>query len=279
MIKIVTDSTCDLPAELIRQHAIQVVPVHIRFGTQVYQDRVDLDSETFYKLVNERGELPATSQPSPQDFTAAYQAVVGQTDAVLSIHLSSKLSGTYQSAVLAANAIVDKVKVHVFDSWGGSGGLGFMCLEAARMAEAGKTLDDIVRRLETIRAHMNIFFTVSNLEFARMSGRVGRLQSVLAAWLDIKPVIGVDEGLMNVVERVRSRKRALDCMIELMRNKVGEANINVAVIHAQVPEEAQALLERIRREFSCVETYWHDLALGVAVHLGPGTLGLVAYPV
>lgn len=278
MIKIVTDSTCDLPEDLIRQHAIQVVPVHIQFGAESYQDRVTIDSETFYQRINELGQLPMTSQPSPQDFAQAYQAVAGQGDTILSIQVSSKLSGTYQSAQAALQMVADQVHVRLFDSWGGSGGLGFMCLEAARMAEAGKSLDEILHRLEAIRAKMNIFFTVANLEFARMSGRIGRLQNALATMLDVKPVISVDEGEMDVIERVRSRKRALDRLIELLRSRVGQAQVNVAVIHAQAPAEAQELLDRIRREFNCAETFLHDLALGVAVHLGPGTLGLVAYP-
>lgn len=279
MIKIVTDSTCDLPADLIRQHAIQVVPVHIQFGDETYQDRVTIDAELFYRRIGELGRLPQTSQPSPQDFVQTYQSLVSQADAILSIHLSSKLSGTFHSAEMAAQLVADQIKVHVFDSWGGSGSLGFMCLEAARMIEANRTLDEVWRRLEAIRERVNIFFTVADLEFARMSGRIGRLQSVLTALLDVKPVISVEQGAMDVIERVRSRQRALDRLIELLRSRVGQARVNVAVIHAQAPQEAQALLERIRREFDCAETFVNDLALGVAVHLGPGTLGVVAYPV
>ncbi len=279
MIRIITDSTCDLPTELMQQYDIQMVPVQIRFGAETYQDRVTIDSATFYRRVEELGELPHTSQPSPQDFFEAYQELVGKADVVLSIHLTSKLSGTYQSAVIAANMIVGKIKICVFDSLAGSGGLGFMCLEAARMAEAGQPLEEIVRRLEFIRSRMNIFFTVANLQFAQMSGRVGRLQGTLATLLDIKPIIGLADGALDVVERVRSRRKSLDRLVEMVKEKVGQAQVNIAVIHAQAPEEAQALLERVRREFRCAETFVNDLALGVAVHLGPGTLGLVVYSI
>lgn len=279
MIRIVTDSTCDLPVTMLRQHAIQVVPVHIQFGTETYQDRVTIDSETFYRRISELGQLPRTSQPTPQDFAEVYESLVNQASMILSIHLSSKLSGTFQSAQVAMQMVADKIKVYVFDSWGGSGSLGFMCLETARMVEAGQPVEEILRRLEEIRARMNIFFTVASLEFARMSGRVGLLQSALASLLDVKPIIGVSEGMMTVVERVRSRRRALDRIVELVRNRVEGAAVNVAVIHAQAPQEAQALLERVRQELNCAETFVNELALGVAVHLGPGTLGVVAYPV
>lgn len=279
MIRIVTDSTCDLPVEMLRRYAIQVVPVHIQFGTETYQDRVTIDSETFYRRIGELGQLPQTSQPTPEDFAEVYKSLVNQASLVLSIHLSSKLSGTFQSAQAAMQMVADKIKVYVFDSWGGSGSLGFMCLETARMVEAGKPVEEILRRLEEIRARMNIFFTVANLEFARMSGRVGLLQSVLASLLDVKPIIGVNEGMMAVVERVRSRRRALDRIVELVRARVGQAPVNVAVIHARAPQEAQVLLERVKQELNCVETFLNELALGVAVHLGPGTLGIVAYAI
>jgi DegV family protein with EDD domain len=277
MIRIVTDSTCDLPQEFICQYAIQVVPIHIMFGAECYLDGVTIDSDAFYRRVTALGQLPQTSQPSPSDFVSVYQSLAAQADTILSIHLTSKLSGTYQSAVLAAGMVTNRV--HVFDSLAGSAGLGFMCLEAARMSEAGKTLEEIVRRLETIRARMNIFFTVADLKFAQMSGRVGRLQSTLAALLNVKPIIGLQEGTLNMVERVRSHKQSLERMIELMYEQVGQNQVNLAVIHAQAPAEAQALLERVRRKFSCAESFAQALALGIAVHMGPGTLGIVAYQV
>jgi len=279
MITIVTDSTCDLPMDLMLKYGIQVVPVHIRFGTETYQDRVTIDSAMFYQRVSELGELPQTSQPAPRDFVQVYDTWADQAEAVLSIHVTSKLSGTCHSAEMAAQMVADKIKVQVFDSQAGSAGLGFMCLEAARMAEAGKSIDEILSRLGTVRAQMNIFLTVADLKFAQMSGRVGRLQGALATLLNVKPVIGLDQGALDMIERVRSRKRSLDRLFELVREKVGQTQINAAVIHAQVPDEAQEMLERVQREFNCAETFLHDLALGVAVHLGPGTLGLVAYPV
>lgn len=278
MIRIVTDSTCDLPDELMTLHDIHVVPIHIQFGAETYRDGQTIDKPTFYRRVEQDGHLPKTSQPPPSDFVKMYQAIVGPADEVFSIHVTGRLSGTFNSAQLAAEALADRIKVHVFDSWAGSAGLGFMCLDAARMAEAGKSAAEILKRLEATRPQVNHLFTMANLKFAEMSGRVNKLQSVLASLLNVKPIVQAEGGLMEVAGQVRTRKKAIERVISIARERVGEAKVNLAVIHAQAPEEAAELLDQARRALEVSETFVHDLALSLAVHFGPGTLAVVTYP-
>ena len=278
MIRIVTDSTCDLPPELVERYNIQVVPIPIQFGVETFLDGVTIDQATFYRRVERDGMLPKTSQPPPNAFVEAYRKLAGQADEIVSIHVTGKLSGTINSALMAAEDVADTIKVQVFDSWAGSGGLGFMCLDAARMAEAGKGVADIVRRLEATRPNVNHLFALASLKFAEMSGRVNKLQGALASLLNIKPIIQAEGGLMEMAAQVRTRKKAVERVLEMARARVGDQQVNLAVIHAQAPEEAFALLEQARSALHCSETFVHELALSLAVHFGPGTLAIVTYP-
>jgi DegV family protein with EDD domain len=278
MIRIVTDSTCDLPEELIAQYGIYIVPIHIQFGMETFRDGETIDKPTFYRRVEQDGLLPKTSQPPPSDFVRMYQAIAGPADEIISIHVTGKLSGTLNSAQLAAEALADRIKVYAFDSWAGSAGLGFMCLDAARMAEAGKSVAEILKRLEITRPQVNHLFTLANLKFAEMSGRVNKLQSVLASLLNVKPIVTAEAGLMEVADQVRTRRRAVERVISMARERVGDAKVNLAVIHAQAPEEAAELLGQARHVLKVGEAFVHDLALSLAVHFGPGTLAVVTYP-
>jgi fatty acid kinase fatty acid binding subunit len=279
MIKIATDSTCDLPGELFQELGIAVVPINIQFGTESYEDGVTLDHAAFYRKIEEKGILPTTSQPSVGQFEQHYKqlAAAGATD-IISLHVTAKLSGTLQSAELAKEMLAGQVAVHPFDSACGSAGLGFMAMEAARMAKAGSNVDQILARMETIRSRMNIILTLKDLRFAQMSGRVGKLQSSLASLLDLKPLVLLEDGLIDVVEKVRTRQKAIDRMINMMAERVGtSAPTNLAAIHAQAPDQGQKLLDRAKSLFNCQETFLTDLTSSLVVHFGPGTLGLVAY--
>jgi len=279
MIHIVTDSTCDLPEHLMRQYNIHVVPIHIQFGSETFRDGETIDAAMFYGRIERDGVLPKTSQPPPGDFIAIYRAIASPSDDILSLHVTGKLSGTCNSARMAAEALVGYARVHVFDSQAGSAGLGYMCLEAARMAGAGKSSIEIIRRLEAARERVNLVFALANLKFAQMSGRVGRIQGALASLLNIKPIVLAEGGTLTVVERVRTQARVIERVIEIARERVGSSRVHLAAIHAQAPEKAEELLEQAKRVFKYGETFVHDLALSLAVHFGPGTVALVTYPI
>jgi DegV family protein with EDD domain len=280
MIKIVTDSTCDLNPGHYAEYDIHVVPVNIQFANETYEEYITISRAQFYQKIEELQIIPATSQPSPAQFEAAYRklAAEGATD-ILSIHVTSKLSGTYQSAVLAQELVAGTVRVHPVDSGCGSAGLGFVCVEAARMLQSGHSLDEILARLEVLRPRINVIFSVRDLRYAQMSGRVGRLQSSLSSFLSIRPVISLHDGLLSVVDKVRTSRRAIERLLELTEESVGlEEPINLAVIHAEALAEGQALLSKALDRFPNTSDYFiEDLATSLAVHFGPGTVALVSY--
>jgi len=279
MIKIVTDSTCDLPPEYYRQYDIAVVPINIFFGTDSYLDGVTIDRATFYQKIEEMGIVPKTSQPSAGQFEEVYNRLADQgVSDIISVHVGAKMSGTFQSAEMAKEMVAGRVRVHTFDSAGGSAGMGFMVLEALRMVSAGKAVADVIARLEAIRPRVNILLAVRDLRFAQMSGRIGKLQASLSSLLHIKPIIVLRDGLLSVGDKVRTQSKAIDQMVKLTTERLGTLTpVNLATVHAEAPEAAQALLERAKALMNCRETFVTELAASLAVHFGPGTVGLVGY--
>jgi DegV family protein with EDD domain len=279
MIRIVTDSTCDLPAELIAKYGVAVVPINIQFDQESFQEGVTLDSETFYSKVEESGRIPTTSQPSLGQFQAAYRALRDDpdTEAILSMHITGYLSGTYEAAVIAAGQMPQDPPITVFDSLSGSMGLGFMVLEAAQMAEAGLGLAVILARLEALRERMYIFFSLNDLRYARMSGRVGMSQALMASLLQIKPMLTVHNGKLEMVKRVRSRAQALQALVDALSERLGDLPAHVAVIHAQAPEAAEQVRAVLAARMHTTQMIVHELSVGIAVHFGPGTVGVVGY--
>jgi DegV family protein with EDD domain len=195
------------------------------------------------------------------------------------MHLSSKLSGMFASAERAARELAGEFNVITLDTGNGSAGLGFMCRDARLLDRAGESVQNIVKRMEFIGRNMNIIFTIDTLEYLRLSGRVKALQAALSSLLSVKPIIALHNGVLDMAERVRTRPKALTYIIEAMRQQLGERRVNVAVVHARAPEAGQALLKRVRKTLNCREIILTNLSIAVSAHLGPGTVGIVAYPV
>jgi DegV family protein with EDD domain len=280
MIRIVIDTGGDLPRMMIKKYRIVEVPINIRFGQDEYLENVNIDEATFYQMVETRQQIPQTSQPTPYQFRQAYDQIFEEdSDAnIISIHLTSKLSGTYVSAVQAKNDHSKGDQIYPFDSGGGSGGQGFMALEAARMAETGRSVQDIMNRLDAIRKEMRIWFVLNSLKYAQMSGRVGALAASLVSVLDIKPIIALKEGFLEATERVRTQGKAIQHIVERHAEHFGEQLVNVAIAHANAPEIAERLERLVRERLNIAELMIVPLSLGVAVNLGPGTLGVIVYP-
>ncbi len=278
-IQIVTDSTCDLPASYFHDYAIRVVPINIQFGGESFQEGLSLDQTTFYKKVDELGIIPQTSQPSVGQFIEVYREYARQGyDTILSLHVTGKLSGTMNSASVAALQVADEIRVIPFDSLAGSAALGFMCVEAAELARAGKSPEDILARLEQTRPHTRIFLSLATLKYAQMSGRVSNLQGFIASLLNVKPIISLRDGLLEPSGRVRSRQAALAQLLELARDAAGGERIKFAVIHGQARDEAEKLLAQGKTMLNCVDAFVDDVAISLAVHFGPGVMGTVVYP-
>jgi DegV family protein with EDD domain len=278
MLRIVTDGAADLPAGWEEEYEIDVIPINIQFGEKTYLQFVDLDNEGFYKLVDESKKIPKTSQPSPHQFIEFYKKIAEKGDTILSIHVTSKLSGTYSSAVAAAQELTNLFSVLPFDSTVGSLGLGLMCWEARRLDRAGISVEQILKVLEDVRDRISIILTLDTLDYARMSGRVGTLSAALASILNVKPIAVLKNGLVNMVEKVRTRTSALERVIEMAVDAYGNQPISLGVLHARDFLSGNALLAEAEKRLNCKETLLTELSISLAANFGPGTVGLVLYP-
>ncbi len=279
MLRIFTDGAADLPESWKSEYDIQVIPVNIHFGEKTYLQGVDLDAEGFYKLVDETKKIPKTSQPTPHQFSEFYKKHAKPGDTILSIHITSKLSGTLNSAITAGKELEDTFKVIPIDSMCGSTGIGFLCREARMLERAGYSVDEIVKKIELLRLKVGVILTLNTLEYARMSGRVKTLQAALASVLNVKPIAVLANGELNMAERVRTRNASLERVIAMVKEQVGDKKVNMAVVQARDPQAGNAMMERVRQEFNVQDLILTDLSISIAANLGPGTVGLVYCPV
>ena len=278
MLRIVTDGAADILPEWAQEFGIDVIPVNILFGEKSYLQGTELDNEGFYKLVDETKRIPKTSQPSPHQFVEFYRKVAQKGDTILSIHITAKLSGTYASAIAAAEELKDEFKVIPVDSAVGSLGIGLMCREARKLERAGKSIDEIVKYLEDVKYKIRVILTLDTLEYAKMSGRVKTLQAALASLLNVKPIAILRNGDLNMAERVRTRKAALDRVIEIAKEEFGKDPVYLAVVHARDLKSGEGLLNDAKAHFNHKETLISELSISIAANLGPGTVGLILYP-
>ena len=278
MLRIVTDGAADVPAGWEKEYDIKIVPINIHFGEKTFIQYVDMDFDGFYKEVETNKTFPKTSQPSPHQFTEFYKNNYQKGETILSIHVTSKLSGTYASCVAAAEELKGEYNIIPFDSLGGSMGIAFLCRTARLMERAGKSVDEIVKALEALRGQVQIILTLDTLEFAKRSGRVGTLSAALASVLNVKPIALLENGLVEMVAKVRTRKAALERVIEMGKEKFGTRPVSIGVMHARDLESGNALLNDARKHFNVKDAQLTDLSISLAINFGPGTIGLVLYP-
>jgi DegV family protein with EDD domain len=280
MLKIVTDGAADMPPEWEKEFDIEVIPINILFGEKTYLQYVDLDNADFYRMVDETKTIPKTSQPSPHQFAEFYKKIARKGDVIISIHVTSKLSGTYASAVQAAEDVKGLFQVLPVDSMVGSVAIGFMCREARKMDRAGKSPEQIVSKLMGIRERVRAIFTLDTLEYAKMSGRVGALQAAMASIMNVKPIAVLKGGVLNMAERVRTRKASVARIIAMAEEEFGKTPVYLGVLQANDRPSGEALMAEAKEHFNVVgEPVLTDLSISVAANLGPGTVGLVLYPV
>ena len=278
MLKIVSDSSMDMPPGWEKKYLIDILPINIQFGNQSFRQGLDIKAEKFYQMINELKIIPHTSLPSPSQIVDFYRSIAKKGESILSLHVASKMSGTYNSVKLAAQELAGELAIFPFDSGNGSAGLAFMCREARLLAERGANISDIINRLEEIRARITIVFALDSLEFARMNGRVSALQERIVSILQIKPIIMLKDGLLDMAEKVRTRRKSIDRIIDLVKKKIGEEKVNIAIVHAQDLDTAKILLAKAKEKLNIKECILTDLSISVAANLGPGTVGIVAYP-
>jgi DegV family protein with EDD domain len=271
LVKIVTDSTADIPGELAAELEITIVPCNVHFGRETYRDGIELSKGEFYTRLETSPTLPTTSAPATGLFEATYRELANETGQILSIHLASALSAIYNSACLAAEAIPN-LEVVLIDSGQASMGLGWLVIAAARAAQEGQPLAQIVALVEDMKPRVRLFAALDTLEYLRKGGRVGKTVAVLGTLLNIKPLIEVRDSAVLPLERVRTRRKSIERLIELVI-ELGPLE-ELAVLHSNAPQEAQRLAEEISFLHSLERILIAEVGVIIGTHAGPNGLGV-----
>ncbi len=281
-IRIVTDSTADIPLALREELGIEMVPLKVHFGSETFLDAVTLHSEQFYEKLAASSALPSTSQPSPLEFLEIYKKLAADDPEVeiISIHLSSALSGTYQSAVLAKSMLEERLNVTIFDSRSASYGIGMLVVEAAKASREGASVEQIVERITSLRRQFRIFFLVDTLTYLHKGGRIGKASALFGSLLNIKPILSIDDdGEVVAVDKIRGQKKAMARIIELLQQAVPDRTIHLNVAHSNSPEAAAQLRELIEQRFEVRSFQYIALGPVIGTHAGPGTVAAFVSPV
>ncbi len=278
MLRIIVDGSADMPEGWAEAYQFSILPIPIQIGNKTYFQGVDITPDLFYHMVGVEGKKPQTAAPSPSRITEFIETVSDVGDKVLSIHVSGKMSATVAMVQEAAKALKDKLNVIVFDSEAGSAALALMAREARRRDQAGESLEEIIDGLKKMRSKVMVILTLDSLEFAYRSGRVGALKTALTSFLKIKPIVSLKEGMLNVSEMVRTRKKSLERIVANINQHFGSEPIKVAIVHSQDRHTAELLKDALENVMNTTETIITELSISVAANLGPGTVGIVALP-
>jgi DegV family protein with EDD domain len=275
-VAIVTDSTAYIPTVLKEQLKITVVPLTLIWGNETYEDGVDIMPDDFYRRLANSKEFPTTSQPSTLSMKNAFEELLAKGLDVLGIFISSRLSGTVQSALQARDSMQKgQDKIAILDSLATTMALGWPVLTAARAAEAGENLLECQKLAEKARDQTGVMFVVNTLEFLRRGGRIGGAQAMLGTMLNVKPLLELQDGRIESVEKIRTKGKALDRMLDLTEEKIsGRIPVRLATVHANAEAEALSLLERARQRFHPIESLHSPLSPVIGAHTGPGTVAL-----
>ena len=280
-VKLVTDSTCDLPQDLARDWDITVVPCNVHFGDEVYKDGIDMGADEFYGRLVSSATLPTTAQPSVNDFLQVYKALSVEGHDIVSIHLSAKLSGTLNSAIQARALLTeaaqpggakDSGSIEIIDSRMASVGLGLIALAAAHVVRAGGSWGEVVESVRSSLPRTHCYFLLDTLEYLQKGGRIGKARAFLGSLLGVKPILMVKDGEAHPVERVRTREKGLRKLAEILTGLAHAKHL--AVLHSTTPGDAEALRERLgdlAPEGGIVMARFGPV---VGTYLGPGALGV-----
>ena len=278
MIKIVTDSTAYLPQETVLKHDIRVVPLCVHFGEEAFKEGVELSDEEFYARLSKAPVLPTTSQPSAGEFLEVFQELVDNGHEIITLTISSKLSGTWNSA-MAAKEMLPEAGISVIDTLSVSVGLQMMVEVAIQSIAAGATRQEVTDQIEQIKEKMHIFFVVDTLEYLAKGGRIGNAKAFLGTVLKVKPILTIQDGAIEPMEQVRSKRKALARMLDLVEECLGEdaPRAHLALTNSLVPEEARMISRELTDRLGCSEAIFGDLGPVIGTHTGPGTIGVAAY--
>ncbi|MFD8423632.1 DegV family protein [Streptomyces sp. NPDC059466] len=276
-VAIVTDSTAYLPPRTMERHGITAVPLTVVLGDQAFEEGTEISARSLAQALQKRRPV-TTSRPSPEVFAATYRAIAesGATG-IVSLHLSAEISGTYDAAVLAAREA--PVPVRVVDTGMVAMALGFCALAAAQSAESGGTVDEAVTAAEKRAAGTSTYFYVDTLDYLRRGGRIGAAQALLGSALAVKPLLQLDGGRIELLEKVRTASKAIARLEEIVAERAGSAQVDIAVHHLAAPERASALADRLRaRVPGLADLHVSEVGAVIGAHTGPGLLGAVVSP-
>jgi DegV family protein with EDD domain len=275
-VALVTDSTSYIPKDLREKYPITVVPQVVIWEGQTYEDDVTITPEQFYTRLRTAKVMPSTSQASVVNMQKAFSSLLEQGYDVLGIFISSKLSGTFQSAVVGRDQLTSgKEKVDLVDANTTAMAMGFMVLTVARAAVEGASLADCRALAEKAHEHVGVYLTVETLEFLHRGGRIGGAQRFLGTALNLKPIMEITGGRVEAVERVRTRGKALDRLVELVAERcAGKSPVRIATLHADAASDAKTLLDKITPLVHPIETVFAAVSPAVGANAGPGTVGL-----
>ena len=284
-VAIVTDSAASIPEAIIERLNIHWVPYYIHRGQEVLRDLVTIQRDAFYKWLPTARELPKTASPGPGDYVQMYEGLAQNEGVreIVSIHMTSKGSGAYQAALVAKQMLEEKIpplRVEVIDTLNVSMCQGWMVIEAARAALAGKSLGDIVNQVKAMMPITRMIQTADTLKYLYMGGRIGRAKHLVGSLLNIKPLIGMEDGVIVPLGQARSRMKAYETMVEMIEAAIGKmGKIKIAYVHAAAQEEAEKIKDLVERRLTCVESLIAELSPALGVHTGPGTAGVCYYPI
>lgn len=276
-VAVVTDSTAYIPRSLSQGLPIYVVPLQVVWGEETYRDGIDIQPLEFYTRLKTAKVMPSTSQPSPEAFRQVYATLLEEDYDIVSIHISAKLSGTLDSAIQAREMIKSE-RIALIDSKVTAMALGYHVLSVARAAAQGASFEACKALAERAVNHIGAVFVVSTLEFLHRGGRIGGAAAFLGTALNLKPLLELRDGRVEAVERIRTMRKALERLLELLDERVGQRSpLRLACLHANAPEEAEALMERVRQRYPqkrLVELVMAEVSPVIGTHTGPGTVGI-----
>ena len=279
-VAIVTDSTSCLTKELVEQYGIRIAPITLYFGDKVYRDWVDITPDEAYELFLKDPDSFKTSGSNPWEWLEACREASTETKDILCITLSAKLSGVYNGALEARERLkteFPQTSIEIVDSQTVTASEGFVVLAAARAAEEGKSLAEVVKAAEEMRDRVTFLALLDTIRHVYRTGRIPKIAAQAGSMLNIRPILTSSSGLVRFAGAVRSRERGIEKMFKIMRDKVGQNPVHVAVMHAYALEEAQRLKERVSSEFNCAEIWVTGMSPIMGYATGTGTLGLAFY--
>ncbi len=277
MIQIITDSTCDLPPEIIARYGIKIIPLQLIFGDETLRDGLDISYEEFFRRLRLANPLPTTSQPPVGVFKAAFEESLREGHEVLGIFISSRLSGTFATAE-AAKELLPGEPITLVDSLSTSLGMGLQVIAAARAVERGASREEAAALVVRLREKIRVYFTLDTLDYLHRGGRIGGAQAFLGTLLNVKPLLILRDGRVEAYERVRTKRKALERMLEAVLSEVGPEPAFIGVLHGEAEAEAKMLAEQAHTRARCQEMLTSTITPVLAAHTGPGVVGIVACP-